>query len=153
MPQKLGRSISWAAWPRRSPGPRLASWWGQPPSAVYRLLTDLSVNSWFILGCSEHCATRQAHYSSARPWPRRRCQVAHGPTWGCGYAAPTPRMQYTSSSFAQMLVALFAWALRPRLHKPAHLPLFPAEADFHSTVPDTVLEEAVLPAFRFGAWL
>src|SRR5207249_10899301 len=25
-------------------------------------------------------------------------------TWGCGYAAPTSRMQYTASSFAQMLV-------------------------------------------------
>src|SRR5262249_20311897 len=36
-------------------------------------------------------------------------------TWGCGYVAPTPRMQYTSSSFAQMLVSLFGWALRPRV--------------------------------------
>src|SRR5262249_7835739 len=40
------------------------------------------------------------------------------PTWGCGYLAPTPRMQYTSSSFAQMLVGLFSWALRPRTHSP-----------------------------------
>src|SRR5262249_33660327 len=24
--------------------------------------------------------------------------TAEGPTWGCGYLAPTPRMQYTSSS-------------------------------------------------------
>jgi hydrogenase-4 component B len=74
-------------------------------------------------------------------------------TWGCGYAAPTPRMQYTASSFAQMLVGLFGWALRPRHHVPTNLPLFPEKTYFHSEQPDPVLDDAVLPAFRFGAWL
>jgi hydrogenase-4 component B len=74
-------------------------------------------------------------------------------TWGCGYLAATPRIQYTSSSFAQMLVLLFSWALRPRTHRPGELPLFPKRADFHSEVPDAVLDEAVLPTFHFGAWL
>jgi hydrogenase-4 component B len=83
----------------------------------------------------------------------RHSAVAQGPTWGCGYAAPTPRIQYTSSSFAQMLVGLFAWALRPRMNRPAALPLFPGHAGFHSNVPDTVLDGAVMPAFRFSAWL
>jgi hydrogenase-4 component B len=79
--------------------------------------------------------------------------VEKGATWGCGYVAPTPRMQYTSSSFADMLVGLFRWALRPRTHQPESLPLFPQKTAFHSEVPDTVLDEAVLPVFRFGAWL
>jgi hydrogenase-4 component B len=79
--------------------------------------------------------------------------VAQATTWGCGYAAPTARMQYTSSSFAQMLVALFSWALRPRIHQPRGLLLFPDRAHFHSEVPDTVLDGALLPAFRLGAWL
>jgi hydrogenase-4 component B len=83
----------------------------------------------------------------------RRGGAEAGPTWGCGYAAPTPRMQYTSSSFAQMLVGLFAWALRPRTHRPKDLPLFPDKTDFHSEVPDAVLDDAVLPASRFGATL
>ena len=78
---------------------------------------------------------------------------AAGATWGCGYVAPTPRMQYTSSSFAQMLVGLFAWVLRPRARRPAVVGLFPRPTGFHSDVPDTVLDGAVLPAFRFGAWL
>jgi hydrogenase-4 component B len=87
-------------------------------------------------------------------WLRLRGSVVTaGPTWGCGYAAPTPRMQYTSSSFAQMLVGLFGWVLRPRTHRPGKMDLFPQRTDFHSDVPDTVLDEAVLPAFRFGAWL
>lgn len=86
-------------------------------------------------------------------WSRiRRLPIAAGPTWGCGYAAPTPRMQYTSSSFAQMLVELFAWALRPKIHKPGHLELFPRSRAFESQVPDLVLENGVLPTFRWAAW-
>jgi hydrogenase-4 component B len=87
-------------------------------------------------------------------WLRLRNTVVEaGPTWGCGYVAPTPRMQYTSSSFAEMLVGLFGWALRPRAHRPEIQELFPKRTDFHSEVPDVVLDEAMLPAFRFGAWL
>ena len=84
----------------------------------------------------------------------RSSVVEKGTTWGCGYIAPTPRMQYTSSSFAQMVVGLFAWALRPRSRRPKALPLFPQKkTDFHSQVPDTVLDEVVLPVFRFGGRL
>ena len=80
-------------------------------------------------------------------------QVEKGATWGCGYPAANPRMQYTSSSFAQLLVGLFGWALRPRTRRPKGLTRFPQRTAFHSEVPDAVLDEAVLPAFRFGAWL
>jgi hydrogenase-4 component B len=83
----------------------------------------------------------------------KRGGVERGPTWGCGYIAPTARMQYTSSSFAEMLVGLFGFALRPRAHRPGNLPLFPRTAAFHSQVPDTVLDEIVVPTFRFGARL
>jgi hydrogenase-4 component B len=91
---------------------------------------------------------------SAALWFRlRHSVVTTGATWGCGYVAPTARMQYTSSSFAQMLVGLLSWVLRPRIHKPADLSLFPPQSNFHSEVPDAVLDGAVLPAFRFGARL
>src|SRR5262249_16807188 len=79
--------------------------------------------------------------------------VGRSPTWGCGYTASTARMQYTSSSFAQMLVGLFGWVLRPRLHEPVALSLFPQKSDFHSVVPDLVLDEGVLPTFRLLARL
>jgi hydrogenase-4 component B len=62
-------------------------------------------------------------------------------------------MQYTSSSFAEMLVGMFGWVLRPRTQKPAGLPLFPQTAAFRSDVPDAVLDGVVVPAFRTGAWL
>jgi hydrogenase-4 component B len=79
--------------------------------------------------------------------------VAPAGTWDCGYAAPSARMQYTASSFAEMIVGLFAWGLRPRTHAPHDLPLFPTEAHFHCEVDDAVLDEAARPAFRLGASL
>jgi hydrogenase-4 component B len=69
-------------------------------------------------------------------------------TWDCGYAAPTTRMQYTSSSFADTLVRLFSWALWPFGHDVRLIGVFPGRARFHSHVPDTVLDRAVLPAAR-----
>jgi hydrogenase-4 component B len=81
----------------------------------------------------------------------RRGGVEQGPIWGCGYVAPTPRMQYTSSSFAAMLVDLFAWVLRPRVHRPGPMATFPKGVRFESHVPDAVLDEVVQPAFRRGA--
>lgn len=82
----------------------------------------------------------------------RRAMTAGGlerpGTWDCGYAAPGPRMQYTGSSFAQSLGAMFAWATRPRVHRPRIRALFPGAARFRSDVPDTVLDRAVLPVVR-----
>ena len=74
-------------------------------------------------------------------------------TWDCGYAAPAARMQYTSSSFAGMLVALLAWALRPSSHSPRLDGPFPRPAAFHSDVPDTVLDRAVVPSFSLAGRL
>ncbi len=76
-----------------------------------------------------------------------------GPTWDCGYARPTARMQYTASSFARGPVGYFGWALRPHLKGAPVAKLFPVTARFESHVLDTVLDRAVVPAFRAGAWL
>lgn len=78
----------------------------------------------------------------------RTRMVASGLTWDCGYAAPSARMQYTSSSFSEMLVNLFGWALRPRRRIQRPLGVFPKAASFASEVPDVVLDETVLPGSR-----
>ena len=72
-------------------------------------------------------------------------------TWDCGYARPTARMQYTASSFADLIVGFLAWALRPHSGRPDLTGLFPAPSDFHSHVPDTVLDRAILPGFALTA--
>ncbi len=75
-------------------------------------------------------------------------RAPHAPTWDCGYAAPSPRMQYTASSFARGLVSFFAWAMPPVVEAPRPFPLFPAEAHLQTHVPDTVLDRALLPLLR-----
>jgi hydrogenase-4 component B len=76
---------------------------------------------------------------------RRVRRSSAAPTWDCGYAAPSARMQYTSSSFAQMLVGLFGFALRPREKAPHVAGPFPARTAYHGEVPDAVLDRILLP--------
>jgi hydrogenase-4 component B len=67
-------------------------------------------------------------------------------TWDCGYAVPTPRMQYTAGSFAGIITGWFDWILRPQ--RRAHPPQgpFPAHASLEEYTPETVLERVVEPA-------
>jgi hydrogenase-4 component B len=78
----------------------------------------------------------------------RRMPVRTVDTWDCGYAAPRPTMQYSSSSFAQSLVRIFSWALRPDEHLPRIQGVFPGAASFHSHVPDVALDRLARPAAR-----
>jgi hydrogenase-4 component B len=66
-------------------------------------------------------------------------------TWDCGYAAPSPRMQYTAGSFAAIINEWFAWILRPIRHENLPEGPFPREASFSSHTPETVLENVVEP--------
>lgn len=78
----------------------------------------------------------------------RRRTVRRSVTWDCGYAKPTARIQYTASSFAQMIVSLFSWVLRPRVHRPRVGGLFPKPAGMHSHIDDIVLDGALIPSGR-----
>ncbi|ABS27960.1 proton-conducting transporter membrane subunit [Anaeromyxobacter sp. Fw109-5] len=87
---------------------------------------------------------------------RRRLGAPRAPgveTWSCGYSAPTARMQYTGSSFAEALVRRFSWAIFPRGEPPRLGGPFPGEAAFHTEVPDTVLDLALAPGARAVRWL
>lgn len=79
---------------------------------------------------------------------RTRAVPAAVGTWDCGFAMPTARMQYTSSSFAEMLVYMFRWALRPSVHVRGPRGLFPTKGHFTSHVPDTVLDRVLVPGGR-----
>jgi hypothetical protein len=79
---------------------------------------------------------------------RLRRSFAGVGTWDCGYAAPSAKMQYTASSFAETLVNMFSFALRPERHVPKLHATFPRSEGFHSHGPDTVLDRIVLPSSR-----
>ncbi|HVI76302.1 MAG TPA: oxidoreductase, partial [Anaeromyxobacteraceae bacterium] len=86
-------------------------------------------------------------------WRRRRVRGAPtAETWGCGYTRPTPRMQYTGSSFAEMLTLRFGWAFFPRARVDPPRGAFPHHAAFSSHVPDTVLDVALVPVLRSASW-
>ena len=73
------------------------------------------------------------------------------PTWDCGYAAGTARMQYTASSFADGLVGGLRWLLGPVVHQPRLAAWFPRASRYASPVPDPVLDRAAGPALGLAA--
>jgi hydrogenase-4 component B len=80
-------------------------------------------------------------------WRRaNRSGVRRAVTWDCGYAAPTPRMQYTAGSFASIINEWFAWIVRPLRHEHRPVETFPTEAIVSSHTPETVLENVIEPA-------
>jgi len=74
--------------------------------------------------------------------------VSLAPTWGCGYLKPTPRMQYTASSYARPLAGLFAFALRTRSGFKAPEGLFPGPSRYDARTPDPVDSELRAPLFE-----
>ncbi len=78
--------------------------------------------------------------------------VAGTVTWDCGYAAPTGRMQYTASSFAEPLTSLFGLVLRTRTRFTAPAGWFPREALFHTHAADAFSDRLFRPAFAAVEW-
>jgi NADH:ubiquinone oxidoreductase subunit 5 (subunit L)/multisubunit Na+/H+ antiporter MnhA subunit len=76
-----------------------------------------------------------------------RRQIGSTVTWDCGYAHPTARMQYTSSSFAQPITGFFIHVLRTRRKLVPPHGLFPDEASLHTETPDVSLEGVYRPLF------
>ncbi len=71
--------------------------------------------------------------------------LRRAPTWDCGFAEPSARMQYTVGSFAGIITEWFAVILRPvrHLHRPKGT--LPSGASFEEHTPETVLERVVEP--------
>jgi hypothetical protein len=67
---------------------------------------------------------------------RREASVG---TWSCGFAHPTARMEYTSSSFAAPLIAAFRVVAGVRTHR--------TDDAFATRAADPVLDDLALPAW------
>ncbi len=68
-------------------------------------------------------------------------------TWDCGYAAPTARMQYTGTSFSQILVEFYNFFLRVKQKLSAPKGLFPEPGSFSMETPDLFQEKVFSPLF------
>lgn len=83
-------------------------------------------------------------------WLRRRLlrrrEIRYAPTWSCGYPAPTPRMQYTASSFAQPLLQSLKTVLRQNRHLQVPQGYFPTAGHFSEHLTDRSLESLWVPS-------
>jgi len=64
--------------------------------------------------------------------------IETGPTWGCGYVAATPKIQYTASSFVRTYSKLFAPFLLIGKHEEEIHGTFPSEGKYHTHPYDKV---------------
>lgn len=76
----------------------------------------------------------------------RRRGLRRSPTWDCGYAVPTARMQYTGASFSEIAARWFSWILQPQRLSQRVRGYFPRHALLSSQIPETVLEKIVVPS-------
>ncbi len=74
-------------------------------------------------------------------------------TWDCGYAAPTPRMQYTAASFAEPLTTLFGLLLQSKRHRRLPSGLFAKPASVETHTPDPFQRLGFSPAFAALLWI
>jgi hypothetical protein len=73
--------------------------------------------------------------------------VTQSPTWGCGYTAPTPKLQYTASSFANNLEKLLIPSknAEKRMETIAENDLFPASRKYGNE--QSVLKKRLIDRF------
>ena len=69
-------------------------------------------------------------------------------TWDCGYVAPTARMQYSATSFAGPILAIFPRLLRPKLHFCKLASWFPQRTTLHSSCADLIMRWLYEPGYR-----
>jgi formate hydrogenlyase subunit 3/multisubunit Na+/H+ antiporter MnhD subunit len=77
----------------------------------------------------------------------RRARPALVDTWGCGYALPGPRLQYTASSFGEPLTRTFDAVLDAKKEETRPVGYFPARVSRATEVPDRVEARLYLPLF------
>jgi hypothetical protein len=78
----------------------------------------------------------------------RRRSAAPVETWGCGYAAPSARMQYSARSFSEFVsYRLMPRGLRVRTSAQTPSSLFPAPTSFTSRCTDPLTHGVYEPFF------
>lgn len=69
-------------------------------------------------------------------------------TWGCGYLAPTSRMQYTGTSFSEFIATFLGWVARGRVLKGPIAGFAPAPSGLEVRTREVILERGIIPFFR-----
>ncbi len=135
-------------------GPLAAAMAGLPADSVSGLLAPVGAGLFRVTLAAGGLAAAVAALTSLREvLQRSRAPSRSVVTWDCGYARPTARMQYTSSSFAQPLIGMFRGLLATRRHAPELDKPFPTTASFSTHTPDSFSTTIFLPGLRGAATL
>jgi len=125
----------------------------QPAAVSENLAAVASPLAWVVIGTVAFLLLLLALILLRRGLLAGR-RVETNVTWGCGYAQPTARMQYTASSFAQPLMDLFRPLLGTKKKISPPRGFFPEEAALKTVTPDISHEEVYRPVFgRINEWL
>lgn len=108
---------------------------------VFNLLADITVATVLLILLVLAAALLRSHLLKGRT-----STVA--PTWDCGYAAASPRVQYSASSFADPIVRMFRVILRTRRHVHAPEGFFPPAASLETHTDDVLMARVFEPATR-----
>jgi hydrogenase-4 component B len=114
---------------------------GAPMTTSLGPLFGISLAATVLVALIAVLAAVRARLLRSRP-------VEQAATWGCGYAHPSPRMQYTAMSFADPVLMPFASALRIRTQGGPPEGLFPTAAHYEKHVGDMAGERVLVPAWR-----
>jgi hydrogenase-4 component B len=82
-------------------------------------------------------------------WKKFNTQQRISQAWGCGYTLPTPRMQYTASSYADEINSISSHMLHLRKHITAPKTLFPQPSRFVSHSEDFSEKKFIAPIYRY----
>ncbi|MDO8531592.1 MAG: proton-conducting transporter membrane subunit [Dehalococcoidia bacterium] len=110
--------------------------------AVAALLSNLSIVALVLVALVAALALLRGALLRTR-------RVDTAVTWDCGYENPTPRMQYTSLSFAGPLLDIFPRIFGPRRRVEEPVGYFPQGASLRSEAQDVFLDRLYRPAFEW----
>ncbi|HOA06117.1 MAG TPA: proton-conducting transporter membrane subunit [Candidatus Fermentibacter daniensis] len=108
---------------------------------VFNLLADITVATVLLVLLVLAAALLRSHVLKGRA-------STVSPTWDCGYAAASPRVQYSASSFADPIVRMFRIVLRTRRHVQAPEGFFPTAASLETHTDDVLMARVFEPAAR-----
>lgn len=74
--------------------------------------------------------------------------LRRAPTWGCGYQAGTPRIQYSAASFSEPTAKLLAAGMGLKTRHSMDKGFFPARASLEVTASDRVMDMVLTPIFE-----
>jgi hypothetical protein len=112
-----------------------------PLSANDASLVELGRFHLMLWGGFAALALLYARLRGLRPLSRKE-------TWGCGYAAPNSRMQYSARSFAELMSEhVLPRSLRPKVVRAPTTGLFPAASQLSTDYGDPLTRKVYEPAF------